>query len=357
MLAGAMLLGGMYVLPLWRVDLGAPQYPEGLGLLIRINSVEGQKPQDLRNINSLNRYIGMRPIEPDAIPELRYMPWILGGLIAFGVATAVIARRRMLWAWLATLVAAGALGLYDFWRWGHEYGHNLDEATAIIKVPGMTYSPPVIGTKQLLNFTATSLPDWGAYLAGVAFLLGVLSLWFAYRLRQTPRPQKSARGSGAVPGNATLVRSVAATLLFLVPFASACTTSAAPVRYGEVECAHCRMVITDARFGGSVVSAKGRTTQFDSIDCLLAYVRALPPADVPRAVLVADFLNPGSMLPAEDAMFVRSGSVHGPMGADWVAVTRGAESRIGEPSAARSYDHLLASDSAAREHGHPVEGR
>jgi copper chaperone NosL len=314
-LVGALLLGGMYVLPLWRIDLGAPQYPEGLGLLIRINTVEGQKPQDLANINSLNHYIGMQAIEPEAIPELRYMPWVLGGLIALGLAAAIVARRRMVWAWLGALAGAGALGLFDFWRWGYDYGHNLDPQ-AIIKVPGLTYSPPLIGTKQLLNFTATSLPASGAYLAGAAFLLGVAAIWLSCRHMRSSGLSAANAGSGGA-------RSRAIAALLILGVAVACTSSALPVRYGEDACAHCRMVITDPRFGGSVVTTKGRTEQFDSMDCLLAFVRGLP--ESPREVLVADFRNPGQMLSADDAVFTRSEMVHGPMGATWIAELRGSD--------------------------------
>ena len=82
-LAAALLLGGMYVTPLWRIELIAPQYPEGLGMLIRLNTVSGIQPNDLDNINMLNHYIGMKPITPEAIPELRIMPWVVGGLIVF----------------------------------------------------------------------------------------------------------------------------------------------------------------------------------------------------------------------------------------------------------------------------------
>ena len=49
-------------------------------MLIRAEPVDGLKPNDLHSINGLNHYIGMRPIEPSAIPELRYMPWIVAGL-------------------------------------------------------------------------------------------------------------------------------------------------------------------------------------------------------------------------------------------------------------------------------------
>ena len=87
------------MLPLWEVRLGAPQYPEGLGLRIYAHTVTGIKPHDLTNINGLNHYIGMKPITPAAIPELRIMPWLIGALVAVGVVLAVLGARRGLWIW------------------------------------------------------------------------------------------------------------------------------------------------------------------------------------------------------------------------------------------------------------------
>lgn len=183
----AVLLLGTFAFPLWRIELEAPQYPEGIGMLIRIDTVEGIKPNDLQNINGLNHYIGMKAIEPDAIPELRFMPWIVAGLAAAGLAAALIGRRGALVAWLATLGVAGVAGLADFWKWGYDYGHELDEH-AIIKIPDMAYQPPLIGSKQLLNFTAHSWPDVGGVLAGLACALGVLALVLAVRAsRRAPR--------------------------------------------------------------------------------------------------------------------------------------------------------------------------
>lgn len=167
-LVAVALLATAYILPLWRVDLIAPQYPEGLGMLIRINGVDGLKQGDLQSINGLNHYIGMKTIEPDAIPELRYMPWILGGLIVAGLAVAGLRRRVPLQLYTVLLFAVLGLGLWDYWRWGYDYGHDLDQETAIIKIPGMTYSPPVIGRKKLLNFTATSWPSYGGIAMGLA---------------------------------------------------------------------------------------------------------------------------------------------------------------------------------------------
>jgi len=189
-LAGLLLLGA-FAFPLWRITLEAPQYPEGIGMLIRVTTVEGVKPNDLNNINGLNHYIGMHAIEPDDIPELRFMPWVLGALVAGALGVAAIGRRGPLVVWLAAFLAVGSAGLVDFWKWGYQYGHELDEH-AIIQIPGMAYQPPLIGSKQLLNFTAHSWPDVGGVLAGLAFAAGALALWLAMR-RPAPRPYSRER--------------------------------------------------------------------------------------------------------------------------------------------------------------------
>ena len=183
-LAAVVLMATAYVLPLWRVDLIAPQYPEGLGMLIRIGGVDGLKENDLNNINNLNHYIGMKRIEPDAIPELRWMPWILGGLILGGLAVAALGRRAPLHVWGSALVVLLAAGLWDYWRWGYDYGHNLDFEHAIIKVPGMTYQPPLIGSKKLLNFRATSWPSYGGVALGLAAGLMVAAVVTSARPRE-----------------------------------------------------------------------------------------------------------------------------------------------------------------------------
>lgn len=172
---------GLFFLPLWRVQLVAPQYPEGLGMRIGISTVRGATPNDLDNINGLNHYIGMQRIAPDAIPELRMMPWIVAFLIAGGIAAAALGRRRVLYAWCVGFFALGAAGLADFWRWEYDYGHHLDFEHAIIKIPGMNYQPPLIGVKQLLNFTAVSWPDIGGWIAFVALALALAAVVIVLR--------------------------------------------------------------------------------------------------------------------------------------------------------------------------------
>jgi len=180
-LLASVLMIGVYVFPLWSVRLTAPQYPEGLGMQIRINTVEGATENDLNNINNLNHYIGMKRIEPDAIPELRIMPWIVAAIIVTGLATAALARRKLIYAWTAGFLAIAIVGLIDFWKWEYDYGHHLDNEHAILKIPGMTYQPPLIGAKQLLNFRAVSLPSIGGILAGVALALAVAAVVLAWR--------------------------------------------------------------------------------------------------------------------------------------------------------------------------------
>ncbi len=172
----ALILAGVFVLPLWRIHLIAPQYPEGLGMEIHLSDVHGIQPQDLQNINELNHYIGMKTIQADAIPELKLMPRILAGIMVAGLLVAIVGRRVLGWVWIAGFGVLGAVGRVDFYKWEYDYGHHLDLEHAIIKIPGMSYQPPLIGSKQLLNFTATSWPGTGAYLMGLSIALAVVAL-------------------------------------------------------------------------------------------------------------------------------------------------------------------------------------
>lgn len=176
----ALLLGVPFVRPLWHIGLIAPQYPEGLGLYIWIDQITGEKPQDLGSINGLNHYIGMKAIVPESIPELRLMPMMVAGLIVTALIVAALGRRPLLYAWTVLYGAFALVGLADFWRWGYDYGHNLDP-TAAIRIPGMAYQPPLIGAKQLLNFYATSWPALGGWAIIVALGLGMAACTMEWR--------------------------------------------------------------------------------------------------------------------------------------------------------------------------------
>lgn len=163
---GTLALVTTYFVPLWQILMWAPQYPEGLTMKIWINNLTG----DVRTISALNHYIGMRNIEVDMFPEFGYMIYILGFIIVFGLATALINRKSVLLGYLLILVSTGVAALTDFYIWGYNYGHNLNPEAPII-IPGMAYQPPLIGTKILLNFTAFSGPDIGGWIFIVTGIL------------------------------------------------------------------------------------------------------------------------------------------------------------------------------------------
>ncbi len=184
----SLLLILTYFLPLWRIELVAPQYPEGLRMFIWVNRITGGTEFDLYNINLLNHYIGMKSIEPEAIPELKILPFIIGFLIAFGLLSAILGKRVLLYAWVITFVLLGVAGLADFYKWEYDYGHNLDP-NAPIKIPGLAYQPPLIGTRQLLNMLASSFPDVGGYIAVVSLFLGFLAIAMDLRFSEAGKAE------------------------------------------------------------------------------------------------------------------------------------------------------------------------
>jgi copper chaperone NosL len=168
-LAALALLVMLYV-PVWRIDLRAPQYPEGLYMQIHMDHFSG----DVEKINGLNHYIGMQVIKDEMFPEFRHLPKVVVGLCVLGLLAAAWGRIKGLGIFIAALSLFGLWALYDMYKWGHDYGHNLDPRAAI-KVEGMVYQPPLIGHKQLLNFDAWSTPDIGGWLLfGVMALLAVI---------------------------------------------------------------------------------------------------------------------------------------------------------------------------------------
>ncbi len=175
-LLAAVSLLMLFVFPLWRITLLAPQYPSGITMYIWINQITGTEPSTLQNINILNHYIGMKFIEPDAIPEFTYFPKVIMAMSALGMIVAFIGKRSLWVTWLVLLALLCAIGMYDFYLWEYDYGHNLNPH-APIQIPGMVYQPPLIGNKLLLNFMAKSWPYIGGYFVGITFVLGGLAIW------------------------------------------------------------------------------------------------------------------------------------------------------------------------------------
>ncbi len=182
MLLGVILLGGLFLFPLWQITLEAAQFPGGLRLNIWIARFSGDDGTDsiIQNINILNHYIGMQYIEPDFIPELVYFPYVVYGMMALGVGTVLLNKTWGYATWLVIMVVLAILGVYDFYLWMYDYGHNLDP-NAPIKVPGMIYMPPLIGEKDLLNFYVKSYPRMGTIFMTLSILLAALATWVSIR--------------------------------------------------------------------------------------------------------------------------------------------------------------------------------
>ncbi|MBA9075681.1 hypothetical protein [Rufibacter quisquiliarum] len=177
MALAAFSLGLLFLFPMWKIYLKAPQYPEGLEMHIWVNKLAGDTESSIQNFNILNHYIGMEPIHAESFDELRYMPYIVLGFMVTGLLVAVLGKRKLALGWSILLMLAGAVGILDFYLWLEKFGTNLSPM-APIKVPGMTYVPPLLGSKQLLNFDALSLPSWGSLGIALAVLLSLAVFFF-----------------------------------------------------------------------------------------------------------------------------------------------------------------------------------
>ena len=180
----AIALFAVNFMPIWQIDLDAPQYPEGLRLLIFANKLAG----NVDIINGLNHYIGMKHIDASMFPEFSYMKYILGALVGFGLLAGLTGKRPVLYSWVILLLIAATAGMYDFWSWLYDYGHNLDPRAAII-VPGMSYQPPLLGYKDLLNFRAGSFPDLGGYAIIISGFMAVIAVML--ELLRKPKTEKA----------------------------------------------------------------------------------------------------------------------------------------------------------------------
>ena len=176
LLAGTLMVT-LFFWPMWNITLLAPQYPDGVHMHIYINKIGGANPGTLQNINILNHYIGMKEITPESIPELKYMPPIVIFFIVTAFIVAYLDKKWMYWTWILSLILILTIGMYDFYLWEYDYGHNLDPK-AIMKFEGESFQPPLIGRKEIINFTAISMPHISGAFLGISVLLGMVATYF-----------------------------------------------------------------------------------------------------------------------------------------------------------------------------------
>ncbi|MBK8490146.1 MAG: hypothetical protein IPL49_04360 [Saprospirales bacterium] len=181
MVLAVLALLTLFVFPMWKIVLYAPQYPDGVEMHIWINKIGGETKSTIQNINILNHYVGMKKIEPDAIKELKYFPYIIMVMAALGLLAAVVNRKGFYLTWVILMAALAIAGFYDFYLWEYDYGHTLDPH-APMQFEDASFQPPLIGRKEIINFTAVSLPHISGYFAGLSMVLATSAWWFKRKI-------------------------------------------------------------------------------------------------------------------------------------------------------------------------------
>jgi copper chaperone NosL len=297
LLSSALLVVSLF-LPIWRIDLDAPQYPEGLNLLIYANKLGG----NVEIINGLNHYIGMKTLHTEDFIEFTVLPYCILFFAAFSLLSMVLARKRVVYTLLSCFVLFGVIAMVDFWRWEYNYGHNLDPNAAII-VPGMAYQPPLIGFKQLLNFGAFSIPDKGGWL----FILSGVCMLVATVL-ETGLLKKFGKKKG-----------LATAALIAMVFGVSCNSPGPePIALNKDNCDYCKMTISNIRFATELKTSKGRVYKFDDIACLLNYKKENS-STASAKYYVCDYLSPNTLLKADSLFYVSAEAVGSPMGGNVAA--------------------------------------
>ncbi len=250
LIVSAICLGISIFVPIWRIELDAPQYPEGLGLQIFSYKLGG----DVDIINGLNHYIGMQTLHAENFIEFTLLPYIISFYALLMLITGIKGGKKMLLTTFIAFVAFGIVAMIDFWRWEYNYGHNLDPNAAII-VPGMAYQPPLIGFKQLLNFGAYSIPDIGGWLFIGAGLLALIAVAVEYGWLKKWIKTKPAMF-----------------LITIVLLSSSCgSKNPEPLVLNKDLCESCKMTYADVRFGAEYITSKGKVFKFDDLSCMLAF--------------------------------------------------------------------------------------
>lgn len=299
LLAGVLLIISLFV-PIWRIELDAPQYPEGLMLQIFANDLGG----NVDIINGLNHYIGMKTLHAEDFIEFTILPYIIGFFALAAILIAWKGNNVHLKVLLFSFIAFGIIAMIDFWRWEYNYGHDLDPNAAII-VPGMAYQPPLIGFKQLLNFGAYSIPDIGGWLfiaSGILMLLAFMKT------------------------NGIIFKKNITSFLFLpltiaVSMTSCSGTGKEPIIINKEHCTYCKMIISDLKYASEIVTKKGRVYKFDDLICLIAFLKEEPDFQV-KDIYVCNFHPPHDLIHTAELNFYRTIEYTGPMGGNIIALDK-----------------------------------
>jgi len=295
----SILMIAVLFLPIWKIELAAPQYPEGLVLKIHADKLAG----NVDVVNGLNHYIGMRTLHAEDFIEFTVLPYIIGGFAALGFLTLILNRRKIFNGWVVLFLFIAVVSMVDFYRWEYNYGHELNP-DAPIKVPGMAYQPPLIGYKKLLNFGAYSIPDTGGWIFIAIGLILVTTWIMEYRKLKVKSKVMKSKPAFSFALN-----------LMAVVLISSCSTEPQQINYGKDACDYCKMNIVDARFSSQCISTKGKSYQFDDIHCMVSFMKngGIWRNEV-AGVYFSDFNEKNKWIKSENAFLFQSDSLRSPMG-------------------------------------------
>ncbi len=168
----------VFTAPLWTIAMQAPQYPQGLLLEIFPHTISG----DIAEVNTLNHYIGMASIDRNSLSDLDWIPFAVGVLIMVSLRVAGIGDVRSLVDLCVLFVYFSIFSMARFVYRLYVFGHDLDPKAAFEVEP---FTPAILGTKQVANFTITSAPALGTAWIGL-FAIG-LAVALALNLRASWR--------------------------------------------------------------------------------------------------------------------------------------------------------------------------
>jgi copper chaperone NosL len=174
-------------------------------------------------------------------------------------------------------------------------------------VPGLTYQPPLVGHKRLLNFDAYSFPDVAGWIVMAAGTLAFI-VWFAEWYHQ--------RKLGIRPKT---ISKVAVTAV-LVMFFSSCSSKPEPFQYGHDVCYSCKMGMADPKFGGEVITKKGKVYKFDDVICMMRFLKSseVKDANIAQKYLI-NFQKQNDFIDVTKAFLFVSPELRTPMGGDAAA--------------------------------------
>ncbi len=195
--ASGLLLLLSFVTPMWRIRMYATQFPDGLELTMYPHKLTGgNEGRDVNEINVLNHYIGMRPLEQQNFLEMKWIPFALGVFVLLALRAAVFGKVGKAVDLLVLFSYFGLFSLGSFYYRLYDYGHTLAPDAAIDVPP---FTPPILGHNRLANFDVYSLPGPGSFLFlgfGVVLVAVLLLDW---RLRHRRSGAARPAAPAAVP--------------------------------------------------------------------------------------------------------------------------------------------------------------